>query len=76
MDADDRIMKGTHTPSREWHLNMKILKARKDVNAIEHTHDPITIGITMMGKKFEFITSEASMVLRKYCSSKGPDLEN
>ncbi|MGQ9719480.1 MAG: class II aldolase/adducin family protein [Nitrososphaerales archaeon] len=65
MYIDGRIIKGTHRPSREWCLHMEILKARKDVNAVVHTHNPLTIGITMMGKKFEPITAEASTVLRR-----------
>ncbi|NWG09844.1 MAG: class II aldolase/adducin family protein [Nitrososphaerales archaeon] len=65
MGTDGRIMKGAHKPSREWRLHMEILKARKDVNAVVHTHNPITIGITMVGKTFKPITAEASAMLRR-----------
>jgi len=57
-------VEGSNTPSKEWHLYTEIFKARKDVNAVVHAHNPFTIGVTMIAKKFKPVTAEASMILK------------
>ncbi|MGB9659548.1 MAG: class II aldolase/adducin family protein [Nitrososphaerales archaeon] len=65
IDLDGKIMEGTNMPSKEWRLHIGILKARKDVNAVVHAHNPFTVGVAMIGKKFKPITAEASMILKE-----------
>jgi len=65
IDLDGKIVEGINMPSKEWRLHIGILKARKDVNAVVHAHNPFTVGITMIGKKFKPITAEASMILKE-----------
>ncbi|MCP8308967.1 MAG: class II aldolase/adducin family protein [archaeon] len=64
IDLDGKIVEGSNMPSKEWHLHVEILKARKDVNAVVHAHNPFTMGVTMVSKKFKPVTAEASIILK------------
>jgi len=65
IDLDGRIVEGSNTPSKEWRLYTEIFKVGKDVNAVVHTHNPFTVGLTMITKKFKPVTAEASMILKR-----------
>ncbi|MEM3382864.1 MAG: class II aldolase/adducin family protein [Nitrososphaerales archaeon] len=65
IDLDGRILEGNNKPSAEWRTHVEIFKVRKDVNAVVHTHNPFTIGVTMVRKEFKPVTTEASILLKE-----------
>lgn len=64
LDLDGKVVEGNNMPSVEWRLHIGILKARNDVNAVIHAHNPFTLGVTMTSKRFKPVTAEASMMLK------------
>ncbi|MCP8315255.1 MAG: class II aldolase/adducin family protein [archaeon] len=64
IDFDGKVVEGNNIPSMEWRLHIEILKARKDVSAVVHAHNPFAMGVTMISKKFKPVTAEASMILK------------
>lgn len=65
IDLNGKILEGNNAPSTEWRMHVEIFKARKDVNAVVHAHNPVTIGVTMISKEFKPVTAEASILLKK-----------
>jgi ribulose-5-phosphate 4-epimerase/fuculose-1-phosphate aldolase len=56
-----RIM-GKVKPSIELEMHKKIYDARRDINAIAHTHSPFTIGVSI-SSKFRHVIEEAKIVV-------------
>ncbi|MEM3538972.1 MAG: class II aldolase/adducin family protein [Nitrososphaerales archaeon] len=65
IDFNGKILEGSSTPSTEWRTHVEIFKVRKDVNAVVHTHNPFTVGITMISEEFKPVTAEASILLKE-----------
>lgn len=40
IDLDGNILDGPHKPSSEWRMHAAVYRAKKDVNAVVHTHSP------------------------------------
>ena len=56
VDLDEnKIYDDAKTPTSELLMHLKIYKARKDINAIVHTHSPIATGFAFAGEKIERI---------------------
>lgn len=62
MDLEGNVLDGAK-PSIEWHFHAAIYRRRDDVNAVIHTHSPMTMGLALAGKKIEPITAEAVVML-------------
>ncbi|MCS7098249.1 MAG: class II aldolase/adducin family protein [Candidatus Methanomethyliaceae archaeon] len=59
IDMNGNVLSGFLKPSREGKLHIAIYRARPDVSAIIHAHNPFTVGITLAGKKIEPVNYEA-----------------
>ncbi len=58
-------IKGRRDASIEWPFHSAIYRTRSDVNAIVHTHNPLTMGIVASAEPLEFLTVEAEMIIKK-----------
>ncbi|MCA9860923.1 MAG: class II aldolase/adducin family protein, partial [Thermomicrobiales bacterium] len=47
--ATGRVERSEPRPSSEFEMHLEIYRARPDVNAVVHTHPPITIGVISAG---------------------------
>jgi len=65
MNVDGRVLEGRLKPSSEWRFHAAIYRKRKDVNAVIHAHNPITVGLTMAGITIKPVTAEGILFLRK-----------
>ena len=65
LDLDGNIVEGLLKPSIESPFHAAIYKARPDVNAVVHAHNPYTLGLALAGIPIKPITVEEVMVLRK-----------
>ncbi len=63
IDLSGNILEGIFKPSIEWYFHTAIYRSRQDVNAVIHTHSPVTMGLALAGKKLEPITLEAAVML-------------
>lgn len=63
IDLDGNIKEGLFKPSIEWHFHTAIYKKRLDINAVVHTHSPMTTGLALAGKKIEPVTLESAVML-------------
>jgi L-fuculose-phosphate aldolase len=52
-------------PSIEYPMHQAIYKKRSDVNAVVHSHSPVTTGLTIAGVDLQPITAEAGLLLKK-----------
>jgi len=65
VDFDGNVLDGFMKPSIETPMHAAVYKARPDVNAIVHAHNPVTLGLALAGYALKPISVEAVMVLRK-----------
>jgi L-fuculose-phosphate aldolase len=63
IDLQGNVIEGGFKPSIEWHFHNAIYKRRLDVNAVIHTHSPMTTGLALAGKKIEPVTLESAVML-------------
>jgi L-fuculose-phosphate aldolase len=63
IDLEGNVLDGVFKPSMEWHFHAAIYNRRLDVNAVIHTHSPMTTGLALAGKKIEPITLESAVML-------------
>lgn len=63
IDLEGNVLDGIFKPSIEWYFHAAIYNRRLDVNAIIHTHSPMTTGLALAGKKIEPITLESAVML-------------
>lgn len=63
IDLDGNVKEGLFKPSMEWHFHTAIYKKRLDINAVIHTHSPMTTGLALAGKKIEPVTLESAVML-------------
>ena len=63
MDLEGHVVENLKnlTPSSEWPLHTEILKNRKDVNAICHTHARNACTFSVLGKEIKPVVFEAAM---------------
>lgn len=64
IDMNGKVLCGCLKPSREEGLHLAIYRARPDVNAIVHAHNPFTVGLTLAGKKIEPVNYEAWVMFK------------
>lgn len=50
VNSNGEILEGTHKPSSELKLHLKVYRERKDVNAVIHAHPPISTAFTIAGR--------------------------
>ncbi|MBS7625325.1 class II aldolase/adducin family protein [Candidatus Bathyarchaeota archaeon] len=65
VDLSGRVIEGFLRPSIETPFHAKIYERRTDVNAVVHSHNPITTGLALAGIDIQPVTIEAAVVLRK-----------
>lgn len=63
IDIDGNILEGTKQPSSEYKLHLEIYKARKDVNAIIHTHSVFACSLATMNMPLPVIVDEQETLL-------------
>ncbi len=63
IDLEGNVKEGLFKPSIEWPFHTSIYRKRLDVNAVIHTHSPMTTGLALAGKKIEPITLESAVML-------------
>lgn len=64
INLDGEIIEGFMKPSVEWPMHTAIYRARPDINAVIHAHNPITTGLALAGIEIKPITVEAVVTLR------------
>lgn len=65
LDFELNILEGTKKPSIEAKTHALIYKARPDINAVVHAHNPITVSLVNLGYNLEFLSSEAELIIKK-----------
>lgn len=60
---DGKVLSGMLKPSIETPLHVTIYRRREDVNAIVHSHNPITTALAIAGVEIKPVTAEAAAVL-------------
>lgn len=65
VDLSGRVIEGFLRPSIETPFHAKIYERRADVNAVVHSHNPITTGLALAGIEIQPVTIEAAVVLRR-----------
>jgi ribulose-5-phosphate 4-epimerase/fuculose-1-phosphate aldolase len=63
VDFNGKVLQGLFKPSMEWHFHSAIYRKRADVNAVIHTHSPMTTGLALAEVKIKPITLEAAIML-------------
>lgn len=63
IDLGGNVLEGVFKPSMEWPFHAAIYRKRLDVNAVIHTHSPMTTGLALAGKKIEPVTLESAIML-------------
>jgi ribulose-5-phosphate 4-epimerase/fuculose-1-phosphate aldolase len=63
IDFDGNVLEGVFKPSIEWYFHTAVYRRRLDVNAVIHTHSPMTTGLALAGKKIEPVTLESAVML-------------
>ena len=62
MDADGTVLEGTRKATIEWPLHTAVYKARKDINAIIHTHPIHSQVFGVLHRDIPVIIDEAAQV--------------
>jgi len=65
VDLDGRVLEGFLRPSVETPFHAMIYRRRADVNAVVHSHNPVTTGLALAGIEIKPVTIEAAVVLRR-----------
>lgn len=65
VDLDGRVLEGFLRPSVETPFHAMIYRRRADVNAVVHSHNPVTTGLALAGIEIKPVTIEAAAVLRR-----------
>ncbi|MEM1586085.1 MAG: class II aldolase/adducin family protein [Candidatus Bathyarchaeia archaeon] len=63
LDLDGNVIEGSLKPSIETPFHAAIYRRRNDVNAVVHSHNPITSGLTLVGIKIKPATIETATML-------------
>ena len=65
LDLEGKRIEGSMKPSIEWPMHAAIYRARPDVNAVVHAHNPYTLGLTLAGIELKPVSIEAIMLIGK-----------
>ena len=65
ISLEGNILEGSKKPSIEVPMHRAIYKKRPDVNAIVHAHNPVTLGLALVGIEIQPVTVEAAFALGK-----------
>jgi len=65
LDMHGNVLFGTHQPSSETMLHLKIYNKRQDVNAVVHTHPPASTAFAYTNKTVKPINPESQHFLRE-----------
>ncbi len=65
LDTEGNVVYGIRKPSSEWRAHASIYKVRPDVNAVVHTHNPVTVGLIEAGYKLQPVSIEATIIIKK-----------
>lgn len=63
MNLDGKVVEGFKKPSIETPFHTIIYRRRADVNAVVHSHNPITTGLALAGIEIKPVTVEAALIL-------------
>ncbi len=63
-DLDGKVAEGLMKPSIETPFHAMIYRRRNDVNAVVHSHNPITTGLALAGIQIQPVTIEAAVILK------------
>ena len=66
-DAAGNTVKGTRRPSIETGMHLAVYRARRDVNAVVHTHPVYSMIYACQGKSIPLITDAAAQTLGDVC---------
>ena len=66
-DAAGNTVKGTRRPSIETGMHLAVYRARRDVNAVVHTHPLYSMIYACQGKSIPLITDAAAQTLGDVC---------
>lgn len=58
MKLDGTIIEGKHKPSSEWQMHAEVYKARKDINAVIHTHGPYATSFAVLQEEIPLVLVE------------------
>ena len=62
-DPDGTVVQGVRKPTVEMEMHLTVYRARKDVNAIVHTHPVYSMVYACQGKEIPLFTDEAAQTL-------------
>lgn len=65
VDLEGKVTEGFLRPSVETPFHAIIYRKRADVNAVIHSHNPISTGLALAGIPIQPVTVEAAVVLRR-----------
>lgn len=63
VNLEGAVLEGSLKPSIETPIHIAIYRRRADVNAIVHSHNPITTGLTLAGIEVKPVIAEAAAFL-------------
>lgn len=66
-DLDRNIVQGTRKPTIETGMHLAVYRARKDVNAVVHTHPTYSMIYSCQGKDIPLFMDEAAQTLGDTC---------
>lgn len=62
IDLDGRLLEGSDRPPLEFHIHSEIYRARRDVNAVMHTHPRWSTFLTMVGATFKPVYAQGVLL--------------
>ncbi len=65
LTLDGKVKRGEGRPSKEIYFHLGIYNARKDVNAVLHTHSPYATAFAVVGREIPLISVTAQKYLKK-----------
>ena len=66
-DLDGKIVQGTRKPTIETGMHLAVYRARKDVNAVIHTHPTYSMVYSCQGKDIPLFMDEAAQIMGDTC---------
>lgn len=65
IDLNGNVLFGTHPPSSEMMLHLKVYHKRQDINAVVHTHPPASTAFAYVNRKIKPINPESQHFLKE-----------
>uniref|UniRef100_A0A7C4BC82 Class II aldolase/adducin family protein n=1 Tax=Ignisphaera aggregans TaxID=334771 RepID=A0A7C4BC82_9CREN len=66
IDLEGNVVEGFRKPSSEWRFHVAIYKARPDINAVIHAHNPVTVAFSLSGLRLdESLLSEVMYFIKR-----------